>query len=82
MKVYQLQMNATDDNSIVTTTPRSYVYRTREMARDELASQAACLNGQEGYILRTQTPDVVIFEVKSHPRAYKLTLSIETFEVI
>lgn len=75
-------MNATDDNSIVTTTPRSYVYKTREMAREELASQAACLNGQEGYILRTQTPDVVIFDVLSHPLKYKLTLSVETFEVI
>lgn len=82
MKVYQLQMNATDDNSIVTTTPRSYVYRTREMARDELASQAACLNGQEGYILRTQTPDLVIFDVRSHPLNYQLRLSVETFEVI
>lgn len=82
MKVYQLQMNATDDNSIVTTTPRSYVYKIREMARDELAYQVAQLNDQEGYILRKQTPDVAIFEVKSHPLNYKLTLSIETFEVI
>lgn len=82
MKVYQLQMNATDDNSIVTTTPRSYVYKIREMARDELANQAACLNGQEGYILRTQTPDLVIFDVRSHPLNYQLRLTVETFEVI
>lgn len=82
MKVYQLQMNATDDNSIVTTTPRSYVYKTREMARIELADQADKLNEQEGYILRTQTPDLVIFEVRSHPLNYQLRLSVETFEVI
>lgn len=82
MKVYQLQMNASDEKSTITTTPRSYVYKKLEIARDELAHQAAQLNEQEGYILRTQTTDLVIFDVRSHPLNYQLRLSVETFEVI
>lgn len=82
MKVYQLQMKATDSNAIIATTPCSYVYKVQEMAREELADRAAYLNDQDGYILRTQTPDVVTFEVKSYPLNYKLTISIETFVII
>lgn len=78
MYIYILTISVVDDTHNITRPLTPTGYKTKTTAREELALYKALYTPQEGYILKSETPDFFVFTVRTVGNSYTMTLAIES----